>query len=166
MELSTVSLITTVAIASGLDVVSALRLVTAFFLGCTLMQFPVGWLADRVQPLGIGIALCLINAAAVLALPLMLPHFPATAALAFLMGGVAYGLYTVSMALIGDHGTPADHNTGNVAVIMGSQTGGIVGPLICGAAMTGATVSGFVSVLAFASLATATALIAIKRAQH
>ena len=165
MELSTISLITSVAIAGGLDVVPALRLVTAFLAGCTLMQLPVGWLADRVRPFGIGVALCLINAAAALTLPWILPHFAAAAVVAFLMGGAAYGFYTLSMALIGDHGAPADHNTCNVAVIMGSQTGGVVGPLMCGAAMTCATIAGFVGVLVFASLATAFALVAIKRAQ-
>lgn len=48
---------------------------------------------------------------------------------------------------------------------MGSQTGGVVGPLMCGAAMTGATVAGFVGVIVIASLATAFALVAIKQAQ-
>lgn len=165
MELSTVSLIASVAIAGGLDVVSALRLITAFLAGCTLMQVPIGWLADRVRPLGIAVALCLINAAAALTLPWVLPHFAGAAVVAFLMGGSAYGFYTLSMALIGEHGAPADHNTGNVAVIMGSQAGGVIGPLMCGVAMTGATIAGFVGVLVFASLATAIALISIKRAQ-
>ncbi len=165
MELSTVSLITSVAIAGGLEVVPALRLVTAFLAGCTVMQIPLGWLADRMRPFGISIALCLLDAAAVLALPWVLPHFAAAAAIAFLMGGASYGFYTLSMALIGEHGEPADHNTGNVAVIMGSQTGGVVGPLMCGAAMTQATVAGFVGVIVFANLATAIALVAINRAQ-
>ncbi len=165
MELSTISLITSVAIAGGLDVVSALRLVTAFLAGCTLMQIPVGWLADRVRPFGISVALCLLNAAAALALPWAFQSFAVAALVAFLMGGSAYGFYTLSMALIGEHGAPADHNTGNIAVIMGSQTGGVIGPLMCGAAMTGATIAGFVGVLAFASLATAFVLVAIWRAQ-
>lgn len=165
MELSAVSLIAPVAIAGGMDVVQALRLITAFLFGCTLMQFPVGWLADRVRPFGIAIALCLINGAAALTLPWVLPHFAATAMVAFLMGGAAYGFYTLSMALIGDAGGPADHNIGNVAVIMGSQTGGVVGPLICGAAMTGAAIAGFVGVIVVVSLAAAFALFAIRRAQ-
>lgn len=164
MELSTVSMITSVALAGGLDLVPALRLVTAFLAGCTLMQIPVGWLADRLRPFNIAVSLCLLNAAAALALPWALPHFAAAAAIAFLMGGASYGFYTLSMALIGDHGEPADHNTGNVAVIMGSQTGGVVGPLMCGAAMTWATVAGFAGVMVFTSLASAFALIAIRRA--
>lgn len=152
VELSCFALITKVALASGLNTDEALRLLTAFLIGAMLLQFVVGWLADAIKPVWIGIGLCLISAAATVSLPWGLTHEATAGAAMFLLGGVAYGIYTVAMAVLSEEGAEADHSVGNVAIITSYQAGGVIGPLVGGAAMTVAPMAGFVAAVTTASL--------------
>jgi MFS family permease len=163
VELSCFSLITNVALAGGMDAATALRLLTAFLVGAMLLQFVVGWLVDRYRPVTIGVGLCVVSAAATVALPWLLPNFLVSAVSMFLLGGVAYGIYTVAMALVSDEGSTTGHSVGNVAIITSYQAGGVVGPIVTGAAMTGAPVGGFVISLVVASILAAIALLVIRK---
>lgn len=163
VELSSFSLITKVAMAGGLSTDEALRLLTIFLIGAMLLQFVVGWLADLMQAVWVGIGLCVVSATASFALPWLLPNFPAAAFAMFLLGGVAYGIYTVAMAVIGEDGQDADHSVGNVAIITSYQAGGVIGPIASGAAMTIAPVAGFVAAVVTASLLAGVMMIIVQR---
>lgn len=163
VELSSFSLITKVAMAGGLSTDEALRLLTIFLIGAMLLQFVVGWLADLTKPVWVGIGLCAVSAGASFALPWLLPNFVAAAVAMFLLGGVAYGIYTVAMAVLGEDGENADHSVGNVAIITSYQAGGVIGPLISGAAMTMAPVAGFVGAMVAASVLAGAMIVVVQR---
>lgn len=69
-------------------------------------------------------------------------------AVAFLLGGVVLGFYTVGLAIVGEEVEPRDLAAANAAFLVMYQLGAIVGPAAAGLAMTKAPVEGFVLIMA------------------
>lgn len=69
-------------------------------------------------------------------------------AIAFLLGGVVLGFYTVGLAIVGEEVEPRDLAAANAAFLVMYQLGAIVGPAAAGFAMTQAPVEGFVVIMA------------------
>ena len=69
-------------------------------------------------------------------------------AIAFLLGGVVLGFYTVGLAIVGEEVEPRDLAAANAAFLVMYQLGAIVGPAAAGLAMTQAPVEGFVVIMA------------------
>jgi MFS family permease len=67
---------------------------------------------------------------------------------AFLLGGVVLGFYTVGLAIVGEEVQPQDLAAANAAFLVMYQLGAIVGPAAAGFAMTVAPVQGFVVIMA------------------
>ena len=62
---------------------------------------------------------------------------------AFLIGGVILGFYTVGLAIIGERVGANDLAAANAAFLVMYQAGAIVGPIVAGIAMTTSPVTGF-----------------------
>lgn len=69
-------------------------------------------------------------------------------AIAFLLGGVVLGFYTVGLAIVGEEVEARDLAAANAAFLVMYQLGAIVGPAAAGLAMTRAPVEGFVVIMA------------------
>lgn len=87
---------------AGLDADFALMLLSIFIAGNVILQFPIGWLADRVGPLpvllGCGGA-CILAPTIIL---LGLSAFPFLLAIvAFAWGGCVWGTYSVALVSMG-----------------------------------------------------------------
>jgi len=120
---------------SGYDPASAARLLTWFYIGNVVLQFPLGYIADRFgrfRLLQFCIAGTLIGA---ILLPLLFAHLLPLRAMLLLWGGVTMGIYTLSLALLGERFKPSDLSAANAAYVMMYEVGGLGGPIVAGGMM-------------------------------
>ena len=89
------------AVGLGVDESDAIRLLAVMALGSMALQFPVGWLADRVSNYAIvaGMGAALLAGSA--AFPWAIPHPAVSLVFMFFYGGALGALYTLSLVLVG-----------------------------------------------------------------
>lgn len=135
VETSAISLLAVQVTASGHDIVIATLLVSAFGFGGTLLQVPVGWMADRVGPHH-GHRLCsaLILGGSV-AVPLLLPQPWLAAVLLFVWGGAVGGMNTLAVLEAASAVPGPDLAAALTAVAFSYTVGGMAGPAVSGAFM-------------------------------
>lgn len=123
------------AVEIGLGETEAVRLLTVLAVGSMALQYPLGWLADRVS----NYALVAVIGAALLAgsitLPAALAHPVIGVAFMFLYGGALGGLYTLSLVLLGRQFKGADLSAASAMLSVMFCIGAFVWPSIGGAAM-------------------------------
>lgn len=146
-EIGNLSLIPNVALSAGLSQAEALRLLSIMTIGGIALQFPIGWLSDKVSRFALTIAVAVVFIALVLMLPLALKSPGWASAVAFLLGGVILAFYTLGLAVIGESIAPQDLAAANAAFLVMYQAGSIIGPFAAGVAMTASPVMGFVLVM-------------------
>jgi MFS family permease len=146
-EISNLSLIPNVALSAGLSQSEALNLLSMMTAGGIVLQFPIGWLSDKISrfTLTIGVAVAFI--VLVMMMPVALTVPSAASILAFLLGGVILGFYTLGLAVIGERIRPEDLAAANAAFLVMYQAGSIIGPFAAGVAMTISPVTGFVAIM-------------------
>jgi MFS family permease len=151
-EMSYFSLLPNVALAVGLDQGQALGLLSLLTAGGIVLQFAIGWLADKVSRVsitaGLTIAMLLLSAM----LPWALSGPIAGPVVAFLLGGIILGFYTIGLVVIGTEVTASDLTAANAAFLIMYQVGAIAGPVLSGAAMMIAPVGGFVATVSVAMI--------------
>lgn len=152
LETSHFALLPNVAMAGGMDENAALRLLTALIVGGLVTQYALGWLADRMSRKRILVSLGIIYAVLIVAFPWVLARPEFAPALIFVLGASVIGFYMLGLAMLGQEVEPSQLATANAAFILMYTTGGIVGPVMAGAAMTHAPMFGFVAATAVASL--------------
>jgi MFS family permease len=135
LEATQFALLPVYALAQGMSEGMAAAALSIWLSGNILFQYPLGWLADRTSRRAVMLgctALALLGQSvvhSVVTVPAML--WPLLVALGGLMGG----LYTMSLALIGERFRGPDLTAANTAFVMTFQLGTIVGPPYAGAAM-------------------------------
>ncbi|MCB1379879.1 MAG: MFS transporter [Alphaproteobacteria bacterium] len=119
------------AVKKGFDTETAALALTAFIIGNTFLQFPIGWLADhlpkRVVMLGCGIATATASA--------LVPATFDTIALwpvLTVAGAASAGIYTVSLAELGDRFSGHELVTGTAAFSTTWGSGALAGSLTAG----------------------------------
>lgn len=137
------------ALRLGIAEKDALLMVSLFISGNIFLQLPLGWVADRLGRPIVLIACTLVSLGCALLLPLAISQAVPLYALLFLWGGSVYGLYTLSVAMIGDRFKAGDVGVANTAFIMVFEFGSTAGPVITGAAMDISRDLGFSVILAF-----------------
>jgi MFS family permease len=131
------------ALDRGMTEGMAAALLSIWLSGNILSQYPLGWLADR-WPRRLIMAACAAIACVGQLLVQSAVGIPALLwPLLVLLGGVMGGLYTLSLALIGERFRGADLTQANTAFVMTFQLGTIVGPPYAGAFMQAAGVPSF-----------------------
>ncbi|MGH6959139.1 MAG: MFS transporter, partial [Dongiaceae bacterium] len=119
---------------SGLDEATAVTMLTVLLAGTTIIQLPLGWLADRlpVRHLLIGVTVViLLGWAAIPAAtgtPLLWPTL-------LLLGCAVGGLWTVSLILVGERFEGADIAAANTARSVLYGLGAFGGPALAGVAL-------------------------------
>ncbi len=117
---------------TGLTIPQISLFVTAFYLGATVLQFPLGWLSDRMDRRKlILIASAVGGAGAVLGMTAEL-SFPVLLAAAFLVGGTSNPLYSLLIAYTNDFLDRDDMASASGGMLFINGLGAIAGPLITG----------------------------------
>lgn len=162
-EMSYLSLLANVGLAGGLDQGGALRLMSFMTLGGVVLQFAIGWLADKVPRTQVTAALAVAFIVLSLALPVALSSPPVAYAVVFVLGGVILGFYTLGLAIVGEEVSARDLAAANAAFLVMYQIGAIAGPAAAGVAMTSSPVLGFVITVSLAMALAAPALVWLAR---
>ena len=108
---------------------------SAIYFGAIALQFPIGWLSDKMERLTV---LRLCGAAGLVgAVLLMLAAraMPALFGLLFLWGGVAAAIYPVALGMAGDRFRGAELVSANAAIIIAYGMGALLGPALGGVAI-------------------------------
>lgn len=121
-------------LAAGLAAEAAALLLSVWIAGNIILQVPLGWLADRLGRRPMLLA-CVALSLATLAL-----LGPAAAGLGLwplllLMGAAMGGLYTLSLALLGEAFRGPELAFANTAFIVTFQLGVMIGPALAGVGM-------------------------------
>ena len=135
LEATQFALLPVYALAQGMSEGMAAALLSIWLSGNILFQYPLGWLADRTSRRAV-----MLGCTALAFLGQSLVHLVVTMPtilwpLLVALGGLMGGLYTMSLALIGERFRGPDLTAANTAFVMTFQLGTIVGPPYAGAVM-------------------------------
>ncbi len=135
-DAATLSLFPVYGVHNGLDISTSANILTAIILGNVLLQFPIGWLSDQFPHRFILAGCALITTITLLLLPSVIDSvlkWP----LLILMGTAGYGVYTVSLASLGDRFSGIDLVNGSASFAVVWGFGALVGSVTGGWAMLG-----------------------------
>ena len=123
--------------AAGLGVgeVDAIRLLTVLAVGSMALQYPVGWLADRVSNYAIAAAMGAVLLAGSAALPWALPLPAISIVFMFFYGGALGALYTISLVLLGRQFKGAELSAASAMLAVMFCVGSFIWPSAGGAAL-------------------------------
>ena len=135
---------------AGLSVQQISIFVSAFFVGALVIQYPLGWLSDRMdrRVLILGASAAGLGGA-VLGLMLGAGRPEMLLAAAFLIGGVSNPLYSLLIAHTNDFLQPEDMAAASGGLVFINGLGAIGGPIIAGGLMQIVGPPGFFATIAF-----------------
>ena len=123
------------AVGLGAEEVDAIRLLTVLAIGSMALQYPIGWLADRVSNYAIAAAMGAILLAGSAAIPWALPLPAVSIVFMFFYGGALGALYTISLVLLGRQFKGADLSAASAMLAVMFCIGSFIWPSAGGAAM-------------------------------
>ena len=119
----------------GLDEATTSLAVGVLVIGNVVFQFPVGWLADRWSRRWLLLALALLTVAGCFLLPLVIADSLWLWPFLFVWGAMAFGVYPIALAELGDRFSGSLLLAGNAAFALMWGVGGMVGAPLAGGAM-------------------------------
>lgn len=123
------------AMGLGVGEADAIRLLTVMALGSMALQYPIGWLADRVSNRALAAAMGAVLLAGSALLPWTIPHPAVSVVFMFVYGGALGALYTLSLILVGRRFRGADLGGASAMLAIMFCIGSFLWPSIGGAAM-------------------------------
>ena len=153
IETAGLSFIALYAAGMGWSEDGAMRLISTLMLGAIVLQLPIGWLADRMQPRKLALGLAVLSAVSALVWPWMLATHWLAYSLIFVWGGLFVGIYTVMLTMVGSKYSGTD--LVGIYAVMGLAWGGgaLIGPSMAGFAMG---ISSYYGLPVFVAIACAT----------
>ena len=127
----------------GLSVAQISTFVATFFLGSVLLQYPIGWLSDRMDRRVLVIFVSGIGAIGSFIGLTFGPDFNMLLVTAFIVGGMSNPLYSLLLAHTNDFLEHDDMAAASGGLIFINGLGAISGPLIVGAMMENFGSGGF-----------------------
>jgi MFS family permease len=120
----------------GYDESFALTLLSIFIAGNVILQFPIGWMADRLGPrlvmVGCGVV-CIIGPLLFLSSVAAMPDI--LAVVAFVWGGCVWGSYSVALVAMGRRYAGGELAVVNAAFVMAYTCANVTAPPLSGLAM-------------------------------
>ncbi len=120
----------------GLSVSDISLFVAAIYTGGLLLQYPIGWLSDRMDRRRLIAILTAIGAVAMVAGFFASGAFAALLVVALLLGGLSNPLYSLLIAYTADYLDYEDMAAASGGLMFINGCGAILGPFIVGAMMT------------------------------
>lgn len=135
-ETSSVSFLAAYSLSAGYLLTAATLLISVFGVGGTVLQLPIGWMADRSSHKTGQLVCGLILLVGTVAIPFSQP-FPWLATLVvFLWGGAIGGMNTLAVIEAGDRVAEHQVSTAMTAIAMFYTLGSVLGPIATGAAVS------------------------------
>ncbi|WP_432449926.1 MFS transporter [Aliiroseovarius marinus] len=117
---------------AGLSVAQISGFVSTFYIGGLVLQYPIGWISDRMDRRVLILIVTVVAACAGL-LPVVLgTHYALLLVAAFLMGGMTNPLYALLLAYVNDFLDPDDMPAASAGLIFINGIGAIAGPIVSG----------------------------------
>ncbi len=117
---------------AGLSVVQISTFVATFFVGAVVLQFPIGWISDRMDRRALIVVVSLIGLAGS-AIGMVMGHvFTLLLVSAFVVGGMSNPLYSLLIAHTNDFLEHDDMAAASGGLIFINGLGAILGPIITG----------------------------------
>lgn len=113
----------------------SLQLVSMLMFGAIVLQFPIGWLADHVNPRRLALTLAVLAAAGALVWPWMLGNHVIAYAAIFVWGGLFVGIYTVMLMIVGSRFSGGELVGIYSVMSVAWGCGALIGPTLAGVAM-------------------------------
>ncbi len=127
---------------TGFSNEASARLLTAIALGNVVLQFPIGWLADKIPPIRVLLGCALIGMLGGLALPALVGTIYIWPLL-FVWGGTITGVYTIGLTLLGHQYRGLALASANAALISAYNIGSLTGSPFLGKSMDLVLPNGF-----------------------
>ncbi|MDB4627263.1 MFS transporter [bacterium] len=135
--------------AKGLDVTQISILVGLMYLGALMLQYPIGWISDRMDRRHLIIYITIFGALSMLIGFPFSSHVYALYAFSFIAGGLASPLYSLMIAYTNDYLDPGDMAAASGALIFLNGVGAIGAPIVAGLLMERLGPDSFFLLLAF-----------------
>lgn len=117
---------------AGLSVPQISTFVATFFIGAVILQYPIGWVSDRMDRRHLIIAVSIVGGAGSI-LGMMYGHiFTLLLVSAFIIGGMANPLYSLLIAHTNDFLEHDDMAAASGGLLFINGLGAILGPMITG----------------------------------
>ncbi|MFC6687936.1 MFS transporter [Jhaorihella thermophila] len=118
--------------AAGLTLAQISTFVAAFYVGALILQYPLGWVSDRMDRRALVLIVSGLGGAGALIAMTMGDRFPVLLGTAFLIGGMTNPLYSLLIAYTNDYLEPDDMAAASGGLVFINGLGAIAGPLITG----------------------------------
>jgi MFS family permease len=116
----------------GLTLTETSIFVAAFYVGAMVLQYPLGWVSDRVDRRWLIMLVAAAGAAAAIAATFLGSVFMALLVSAFVIGGCSNPLYSLLIAYTNDFLEPEDMASASAGLLFVNGLGAITGPLVIG----------------------------------
>lgn len=116
----------------GLSVGEISIFIAMIYIGGMLLQYPIGWLSDRMDRRLLIIYLTLFGAASMAVAPLFTHNVYALLGLMFIVGGIANPLYSLYIAYANDYLQQDDMAAASGGLIFVNGLGAVGGPFLVG----------------------------------
>ena len=117
---------------AGMTVGQISTFVSAIFIGALIMQYPIGWVSDRMDRRLLIMGISLVGGMGAILGFIFEQNFPLMLAAAFVLGGMANPLYALLIAYTNDFLEHEDMAAASGGLIFINGLGAITGPLIIG----------------------------------
>ncbi len=119
----------------GLSEQAALALMTLVGFGSMILILPLGWMADRVDKMGMLSLIILLSMAGLLLMPLVIQHAVIAPVFFFIFGGIEGMIYTLGVTLVGERFKGALLAGASTVFTTCWGAGTVLGPLVVGMGM-------------------------------
>ena len=135
-DAATLSLFPVYGIKIGLDLATSANMLTAMILGNTVLQFPIGWMADRYSHRWLIAGLAGITVICLALLPAATGGW-AMWPLLVILGTTGYGVYTVALTALGNRFSGIELVSGSASFAVMFGFGALFGSVSGGWSMSG-----------------------------
>ena len=126
----------------GMTLAEISMFVSSIFIGALVLQYPIGWLSDRMDRRRLIFILCVLGLVGGI-IGVTFDTFEAILISGLLVGGVSNPMYSLLIAYTNDYLGPENMAAASGGLIFANGLGAIAGPLITGWAMTSLGPQGF-----------------------
>ncbi|MGH1413072.1 MAG: MFS transporter [Pelagimonas sp.] len=116
----------------GLSLAQISGFIASFYVGALVLQYPLGWLSDRMDRRTLVCAGAAMGAAAAAVAMVFGEGFSVLLGAAFVIGGSANPLYSLLIAHTNDHLDASDMASASAGLLFVNGLGAIAGPLVIG----------------------------------